>query len=143
MKLFIFITCLLVSAIGISQNNEYAGTYEVLYQNDSENVILKRTLTLNSDGTFYFHSYEYHEKTITPHEENYYGKGTWTSKDKSIYFHASESDLHDQHTLNFNTARGSYKSKHPRDKSDRVIIPSITIQEIDIFWLKRSKFLKK
>ena len=76
-------------------------------------------------------------------EENSYAKGTWTSKNNYIYFHSTKSDFDNTYTLDFNNSKAVFKTKHPRDKSNRIITPHLIFLESNISWMKRLKMDKK
>ena len=141
MKKLIFIACILAYSKAIfSQSESIQGTYQL--EHKGSNADLKRTLILNADGTFLFHNYENHDGGIPP-EKNSFGKGTWTSENKVIYFYNSSSDIDQKHTLNFNNSKARFNSKSPRDKSNRAVITSIRFFESDIFWIKGMTLIKK
>mgnify|MGYP006081335285 CR=1 FL=1 len=121
-----------------AQTEKYVGSYEARY--DSKDEVVERKLVLNLDGKFIFHAYSNLTNRI-PSEENIFGK--WTSKNNYIYFHVEENNLDKKHSLNFIGFKAGYKSKHPRDKSARTIIPSLIFYESNIFWAKGIKLFKK
>jgi len=141
MKNFILLFSLFISINTFAQTEKFIGQYKLSNSYDIDQEILKYTLTINSDNTFSFHSYKNSKGLIS--EKNGYGKGTWTAKGNYIYFHTQESDINDKYSLNFNNSKAIYKSKHPRNKSKRIIIPHLLFLETDIFWMKRVKLDKK
>lgn len=137
------ITILFVSfhLIISAQSKEHAGNYSLKIGNETHWEINK--LTLNPNGTFLFHFYDYRENG-TLKERTKYGKGTWTSNKRLIFLKAEVSDIDATHVLNLNDTKARYDTKSPRDKSDRDIKTSIRIYEVgEIFWLKGRTLLKK
>jgi len=130
---------LLLSSV-ITNAQDVAGNYEVIYE--STNALIIDKLILNADGTFVFHEYDRHEGGDPP-ERNKYAKGTWSADNNIISFFASVSDIDDKHQLNFNNTKARFISKSPRDKSVRVIETSIRFFESEISWIKSRTFLKK
>lgn len=125
-------------SISISgQNESYAGNYEFLKGNKN----FTQSLTLNSDGTFVFHSYEYHEAGI-PKEKNYYAKGSWRQDKNIICFSTKPSDLDNKYTVDFNNSKARFDTKSPRDKSNRDVKTSIRFYDCDIFWVIGKTFYK-
>jgi hypothetical protein len=124
-----------------AQSTNFIGNYEVRY--DAKNAVIEYMLSLNSDGTFFFHSYENHFKA-TPPEKNKYGKGTWKAKKNIITFFANrEKDIDEKHTLNFSNSKARFISKSPRDNSDRIIKTALKFLDSDIFWVKGMDIYKK
>ena len=115
------------------------GTY--ISEFNGTNGSSKRTLTLNSNGTFLFHTYEFHDRGI-PQERNFYGKGSWTSENNVIYFMSPQSDIDDKFTLDFSNTKAKFDSKSPRDKSNRDIKTSLRFYESKVFWFKGMMLLK-
>lgn len=125
--------------ISAQTNEEVAGIYGVTF--DASNSTIVDTLTLHSDGTFFFHEFDKHDMGIPP-GRNQYAKGTWKLENKIITFATSEVDFDEKHTLDFNTTKARFITKSPRDKSDRDIKTSIQFYESDIFWIPKRTFLK-
>ncbi|MCK7589615.1 copper resistance protein NlpE [Subsaxibacter sp. CAU 1640] len=115
------------------------GTYQLKV--DATNATLQRTLTLNSDGTFVFHSYEKHEQGL-PKEKNFYGKGTWTVEKNVIIFKTKSSDLDEKYQLDLTGTQARFDRKSPRDKSDRDIKTSLRFFASEIFWIKGMTLIK-
>ena len=136
-KVLAFILFLFFSINISAQTESYAGNYE--FQKGNKNFT--QSLALNPDGTFIFHSYEYHEAGI-PKEKNFYAKGSWRQEKKVIYFSTKPSDLDDKYTVDFNKSKARFDTKSPRDKSNRDIKTSIRFFESEIFWVKGKTFLK-
>jgi hypothetical protein len=132
MKYIIPFLLFLSSPILILNAQEVAGTYDLKV--NATNADLARTLTLNTDGTFEFYSYERHDNGI-PREKHFYGKGTWTQHKKVISFFTESTDLNDKFTLDFTGTKARFISKSPRDKSDRVIKTALSFYESEIFWV--------
>jgi len=98
LTIFLFTVSMAISA----QNNTtivYAKTYDI-----NGEGILKRQLSIHSDGTFHFHSYR-RINDRSP-EINLYGKGAWTSK-KDLYIFSADpnSDFDEKYTLDFDKSR--------------------------------------
>lgn len=140
MKNLLFISTLLFSLFSFAQSKEHVGVYKL--DLGSKSHFEKTTLTLNSDGTFLFHFYDYRENGI-PKERTKYGKGTWTSEGKLILFSVNEKDVDDAHVLNFNNSKARFDTKSPRDKSDRIIPTSIRFYKSDIFWMVGRTMVKE
>ncbi|WP_425076509.1 hypothetical protein [Psychroserpens sp. S379A] len=136
---YLFCLTLLLSGV-ITNAQDIAGTYQ-LHSSSSDHE-LKRTLTLNADGTFEYYNFRWLKSGIPP-ETHTYGKGTWTQNKKIIVFSTEASDLDDKFTLDFNGTKARFISKSPRDKSDRVIETSIRFYESEIFWIKGMTVVKK
>jgi len=141
MKNFILLFFLFISINTFSQTGKFIGEYELSSSYKINNEILKKTLTINSDHTFLFHYYQNSKGLLS--KKNKYGKGTWTAKGNYIYFHTQENDFTDKYTINLNNSKAVLKSKHPRDKSNRVIIPHLLFLKTNIFWMERVKLDKK
>lgn len=140
MKTIIFIACVIVYSDSIfGQSKGIAGEYQLEHRS---NTVLKRTLILNPDGTFFFHNYENHEGGIPP-EKNSYAKGTWILEKKVIHFYNTNADLDDKYRLSFNNSKARFDTKSPRDKSNRVVKTAIRFFQSDIFWIKGLKLLKR
>ena len=139
MKSLLLISTLLISFSFYAQSKDHVGVYKLDLGEESH--FEKTTLTLNADGTFLFHFYDYREKGM-PKERNKYGKGTWISKGKLILFSSSEKDVDDTHVLNFNNSKARFDTKSPRDKSDSVKKTSIRFYESDIFWIVGRTMIK-
>ena len=137
MKNFILLLLLLTTLSISAQNNKFIGEYELSPSYNIDSNELKKSLNINNDNTFSFHYYQNSKGMLS--EKSFYGKGTWTAKGNYIYFHTQESDINEKHTLNFNNSKAVFKSKHPRDKSSRIIIPNLLFIKTDIFWMERVK----
>ncbi len=108
-----------------------SGTY-VREPNLVDGTKIKWTLTLNPDGTFLYNFFRDVVGELNP-EENFYGKGTWKSENKTILFFADKNkDIDETYTKNFNNSKALIKRKHPRDKSDRIIKTSIRFYSSEI-----------
>ena len=92
---------------------------------------IKRTLTLNEDGTFLYHflrDISAISKVNT--EENYYGKGTWILEGKSVILLSKDRDnLDGKYTKNLNNSKARYITKSPRDTSDKVVKTALRFYE--------------
>lgn len=123
------ISFILILSSFIINAQDITGKYKI--EANATNAIVSLTLTLKSDGTFLFHSYEKHGKRI-PQEVHTYGRGTWSQDKKVISFFVEASDISSIHSLNFNNSKARYTSKSPRDKSNRVIETSIRFYKTDV-----------
>ncbi len=123
-----------------AQSKEHAGKYESSAFGEGYSHINK--LTLNPNGTFLVHNYRYIENSI-PKDENKYGKGTWISKDKLIFFSADKNDVNESHVLDFNNSKARFISKSPRDKSAKVVKTAIRFYESNIFWMTGITLIKQ
>lgn len=137
-KIFTILT-LFISATLIAQDINHSGTYiwksstsvEAKDTKTQESQIT-RILRVNSDGTFSF-------DRLRPawgnnKEDNIYGKGTWTSKGKYIYFSTDpEIEIDDKHTLNFTNTKGRWDARKNK----------LVLYESDIFWLRRFQITKQ
>ena len=134
MKLIIT-TLLLISSLTLfSQSNQFVGDYYRTLGNEG-NHIFKYKLTLKQDGTFIFHSYSNNKQGIPP-EVNKYGKGKWIAKGKVVtFFSNKQKDFDDKYTLDFNNSKARFVTKHPRDKTDRIIKTKLQFFKSEIFWI--------
>ena len=128
---YLLTTILCYISLGLSaQNESNIVVYEQIYSINGKGI-LKRQLSLYSDGTFLFHSYR-RINDQSP-EENKYGKGTWTSKNDLLLFTADEVlDIDKKYTLNFNQS----KARIFKDSSIRFLSSKIP-------WGKGMKLSKK
>lgn len=143
MKLLISIFFLVFGKGLSAQVDNYAGTY-VLHSIETDGSFeLKRSIILNADGTFVFHNYRRIEKGIPP-ETNIWGKGNWKGVKNQIHFSADEEiDIDEKYSMNFNMTKARYKTKSPRDISDKVIKKSLIFYESDIPIIKGHELFKK
>ena len=142
MKLkFPFIILLFTYNISLfAQPEDYSGTYIRPYESQ-ENQILKWTLTLNSDGTFLYNFYR-NLGDKNP-EENFYGKGTWTSEKKLIFFYTDVNTAFNvPHIMDFTGSKARINKKSPRDKSDKIIKESIRFYESELSVIKGLELFK-
>ncbi|MBT8394980.1 MAG: hypothetical protein KJN66_09040 [Bacteroidia bacterium] len=140
MKHILSILILLFSITLAAQSKEHSGIY-TLKLGEGEHVETTK-LTLNPNGTFLFHFYDYREKGI-PKERIKYGKGVWTSKGKLIFLSTIAKDIDESHVLDFNNSKARFETKSPRDRSNRNIRTSIRFYESDIFWMVGRTYLKE
>ena len=148
MKIFIFLLTILSSSVVVNAQltvQDVAGTYQRKLSSTGPHII-NYTLTLNADGTFYFHAYNKIQqgKPQNPrfNERNSYAKGTWTLDKKVVSFSTSSSDFDEKFTLDFNTSKALFISKHPRDKSDKVVETALRFYESEIDWIQSLYILK-
>jgi len=125
----------------IAQSEKYAGTYKAIH-NFNENGIIEYTLILNPDGTFTFHNYR--KISAKNPEENQYGQGTWkVEKENMLYFNTDKAtDIDNKYTLDFTNTKARYVTKHPRDKSDKVVKNHLRFYDSEIPWVKGWKLFK-
>ena len=139
---FLISFILLLSSI-ITNAQDVAGVYQLKSSSkDSNDFELRRTLTLNADGTFEYYNYRYVEMGI-PKETHKYGKGTWNQDKNIISFSTKTSELDDKFTLDFSGTKARFISKSPRDKSDRIIKTALSFYESEISWITGMKLLKQ
>lgn len=122
---------LFISAINFAQEVDHTGTYywEVNPTNAGKHT---RTLTVNADGTFIFNRYREPDR-LNP-DSDIWGKGTWSSKGKYIYFTTDpETELDEKYTLNFTNTKGRWDARKNK----------LILYESDIFWLRRFTISKK
>lgn len=132
---------LLFNLTVFAQADQVVGDYS-LTLGDDENHLLEYQLTLNQDGTFFFHYYSKIKQGVPP-EKNLYGKGKWTVKNNVIsFFSADKTDFDEKHTLDFTNSKARFIIKSPRDKTDRVIKTSLRFLESEIFWMKAINLFK-
>ncbi|VAW18294.1 hypothetical protein MNBD_BACTEROID03-2210 [hydrothermal vent metagenome] len=131
-----FAILILISNLTLfSQSDKIVGNYSLTLGN-KENHLVEYKLTLNQDGSFFFHSYSDNKRGIPP-EVNKYGKGKWIAENKVITFLLDkEKDFDDKHTLDFNNSKARFVIKSPRDKADRIIKTRLKFFESEIFWIK-------
>ena len=141
MKNLILLFFLLISLNTFSQSEKFIGEYQLSSSYSINDDVLTRTLNINSDNTFSFHQHQNSKGLLS--KKNKYGKGTWTSKENYIYLHTQESDFTDNYTINLNNSKAVFKNKHPRDKSNKIIVPLLLFIKTDIFWMERVKLDKK
>jgi len=142
MKVITSILLLMSSFTLFSQADILVGEY-FLTIGDKEEHLINYTLTLNQDGTFYFHSYRNHNKGI-PWEENKYGQGKWSLDGKVVSFSTDKkTDLDEKFTLDFNNSKARLITKPLRDKTKRVIETKLQFFESKISWIKRLGIHKK
>jgi hypothetical protein len=141
MKAFFTILILISNLTLFSQVDKAVGDYLLtLKTNDSD--ILEYKLTLNEDGTFFFHYYSNIKQGIPP-EVNKYGKGKWTIENKVIsFFSDKQKDFDEKHTLDFTNTKARFITKSSRDKTDQIIKTRLQFLESEIFWMKRIEIFK-
>lgn len=139
---FLLLFIILLSSF-VTNAQDVVGTYQLHSKSsDSNDFELKRTLTLNADGTFEYYNYRYVERGI-PKETHTYGKGSWKKDQKVVIFSTDDSELDDKFTLNFTGTKARFISKSPRDKSDRIIKTALSFYESEIFWITGMKLIKQ
>ncbi len=135
-------TVILISNLTLfSQSINFEGDYYRSLGKEGVHFI-EYKLTLNQDGTFIFHSHSNNKQGI-PSEVNKYGKGKWIAKDKVItFFSNKQNDFDEKYTLNFNNSKARFVTKHPRDKTDRIIKTKLQFFESEIFWIETIDIFK-
>ncbi|WAC01177.1 hypothetical protein N7U66_13630 [Lacinutrix neustonica] len=139
MKHLIFTLYMIISFNGMSQTESYVGHYE--YKLESSNANLTQNLILKPDGSFMFHSNEYHDMGI-PKGKNVYGKGCWKQDKKIVTFSTTPRDFDEKHTIDLNKSKARFDSKSKRDHSNRTRKTSIRFFESEILWIKGKTFIK-
>ena len=138
-----YLICFALLISSLLNAQDVVGTYELHSKStDPKNFELKRTLTLNADGTFEYYNYRRVKSGIPP-ETHTYGKGTWTQNKKVISFSSEASDLDDKFTLDFSGTKARFIGKSPRDKSDRIIKTALSFYQSEISWITGMKLLKE
>lgn len=141
MKKFLLLITMLSSNFDVNAQftvKDVAGTYERKLSRTKPHIIYF-TLNLNADGTFHFHSYN---KIGIQQERNSYAKGMWALDKKVVSFSTSSIDFDEKFTLDFNTSKARFISKHLRDKSDRIVETALQFYESEIFWIQLLHILK-
>ncbi|PWA05749.1 hypothetical protein [Flavobacterium laiguense] len=138
----IFTILILISNLTLfSQVDKAAGDY-LLTLKTKENDLFEYKLTLNEDGTFFFHYYSNIKQGIPP-EVNKYGKGKWTIENKVIsFFSDKQKDFDEKHTLDFTNSKVRFVIKSPRDKTDQIIKTRLQFLDSEIFWMERIEIFK-
>ncbi len=117
-----------------AQTDKIVGEYFLELGNEKHHIEYR--LNINSDGTFYFHSYTNSQKGIPPIVHKY-GKGTWSADGKIVSFVTNkEKDLDEKHTLDFSASKARFITKPLRDKTDRIIKTRLKFYESEIFWIE-------
>ena len=134
----------LIYAPVFAQGDSMIGEY-FLQLGDVEARIIEYTLTLEQDGTFYFHSYAKSSENIgVPEEVHQYGRGTWKSQDKKILFFTNpEKDLTEKYSLNLANSRAHFITKSKRSSSEHPFKTRLKFFESDIFWIKGVEIFKR
>ncbi|MDO5981775.1 hypothetical protein [Flavivirga spongiicola] len=141
MKLILTSLLLISNLILFSQSDKLTGVYNRTLGKEG-NHLIEYKLTLNQDGTFFFHSYSNNKRGIPP-EVNKYGKGKWSAENKIIsFFSEKEKDFDEKYTLDFNNSKARFVTKSPRDKTDRIIKTKLKFFESEIFWMRSIDMFK-
>lgn len=119
--------------------DDVAGTYEMTFE--ATNGLIIEKLTLNSDGTFFFHGYERIDQRLTP-ESNKYGKGTWSIDGKIITFTTRHNDFDEKYTLDFTNSIARFDSKSIEAKYGKDSSISMRFYKSEISWMKGRTYLK-
>jgi hypothetical protein len=138
----IFTILILISNFTLfSQVDNAVGDY-LLTLKTKESDLFEYKLTLNEDGTFYFHYYSNIKQGIPP-AVNKYGKGKWTKKNNVIsFFSDKQKDFDEKYTLDFTNSKARFVQKSPRNKTDQIIKTRIQFLESEIFWMERIEIFK-
>ena len=119
-----------------------SGVYAIEPKN-SDDTIVKWTLTLNEDRTFLYHflrDISAISKANT--EENFYGKGTWKAEKNLVFFSSDkDKDSDEKYIYDFTNSKARWIKKSPRDLSDKVVKESLLFYESDV--IKGLKLIKK
>jgi len=141
MKALFTILILISNLTLFSQSDKVIGDYALTLGNE-ESHLIEYKLTLNQDGTFFFHSYSKIKQGIPP-VVNKYGKGKWTEENKVIsFFSDKQKDFDEKHTLDFTNSKARFVIKSPRDKTDQIIKTRLKFLESEIFWISRIDMIK-
>ena len=141
MKALFTILILISNLTLFSQSDKVVGNYTLTLGNQ-ESHLIEYKLTLNQDGTFFFHSFSNNKHGIPP-EVNKYGKGKWIEENKVIsFFSDKQKDIDEKHTLDFTNTKARFVIKSPRDKTDQIIKTRLKFLESEIFWISRIDMFK-
>jgi len=122
---------LIMTTILSAQEVDHTGTY--YWESRPDGALFTRKLTILPDGTFTFHWHRDLPSPANPPEYTW-GKGTWTSKGKYIYFTTNPvTELDKKHTLNFSNTKGRWDARNNR----------LILFESDIFWLRKFAITKQ
>lgn len=141
MKLTITTLFLIFNLTLFAQSNAFVGDYTrtLIAQGDD---LIEYKLILNSDGTFFFHSFT-KIKNATPPEVNKYGKGKWSAKNNMITFSSNKKeDFDEKYTLDFNNSTARFVTKNPRDKTDQIVKTRLTFLESGIRYMQKLDIFK-
>jgi hypothetical protein len=135
MKTILTFLILISNLTLLAQSDKVVGEYSNTITT-VENQLFEYKLTLNQDGTFFFHYYS-NLKQGNPPEINKYGKGKWTVENNVIaFFSDKQKDIDEKHTLDFTNSKARFVIKSPRDKTDQIIKTKLKFLNSDIFWIK-------
>ncbi len=141
MRLFFFTLILITNLNLFSQSNSFDGDYYRSLGKKGTHFI-EYKLTLNQDGTFIFHSYSNNKQGVPP-EGNKYGKGNWVAQGNVVTFSSNkQKDFDEKYTLDFNNSKARFVTKHPRDKTDRMIKTKLQFFQSEIFWIETIDMFK-
>lgn len=141
MKTIYTILILLSNLTLFSQVDKVIGDYQ-LVSTFKEGEVTEWKLTLNENGTFFFHYYS-NVKFDVPSEKNIYGKGTWTMENNVVsFFSDKQKDMDEKNTLDFTNSKARFITKSPKNKTDQIIKTRIHFLKSDIFWMKRTELFK-
>ncbi len=141
MRNFLIVFLALFASSINAQSGIYNGSYEKKYEMDNGDFQHYK-ITLNPDGTFVYHSHLKISKRIPP-EMSIYGRGTWIAETNIISLTTDKTkDLDETYTLDLSNTKARYRSKSPRDKSDRVVPIALRFYQSDISWVIRKELLK-
>ena len=138
----LFITLILLSNLTLfSQMDKVIGDYQHSVKT-KEGDVIEWKLTLNENGTFFFHYYS-NVKFDVPSEKNIYGKGTWTMENNVVsFFSDKQKDMDKKNTLDFTNSKARFITKSPKNKTDQIIKTRLQFLKSDIFWMKRTELFK-
>ena len=138
----LFILILISFSLSLTaQSEKHTGIYKAIH-NFNESGVIEYTLVLNTDGTFTFHNYR--KISLKNPEENQYGQGTWKVEKESVLSFNTDNatDIDNKYTLDFTNTKARYITKHPRDKSDKVVKNHLRFYDSEIPWVKGWKLFK-
>lgn len=130
------ITTLLFCAAVQSYAQTYGidGTYTQTIGEESADTI-KYSLTLESNGTYEFHSYSHNVKGVSP-ETKSYSKGYWKAEKNTVSFSTdSELEQDGKFPLDFRSAQAQIISKNPKDTLDDATHKRLKFYVSKIKWL--------
>lgn len=139
MLFLVLVTCVAFSVCG--QENKIVGEYSKRSDPIHKHVV-KWTVQLKDDGTFSYNFYR-HLSCDNCEEENFSGKGTWTSKKNLITFKTDvEKDLDSTNTMNFTNTKARFQGKSARNTSNKAIPDTLIFYESPLFEIQVLKLQK-
>jgi len=139
-KKTIILICFLAGISCFAQDSSVGEMYQRTYPIQNGGVI-EYTLSLQPDGTFDFHFY----RNIicgTCVEENYFGKGSWSTEKNVYYFKSEATHLDEKYTLSLNNSKARSNKPSPRNKSPKIKKEAIRFYASEISWIKGMELFK-